>query len=110
MGRSAQAVDLQCRFVGDSVGRLVRRLRHVFNFGARWIRTATGATVTTSHWRGSIHINSFLKKLRDRKSYRRSSRVCGRTIGLPTRRYHQRKSDFVVRQFPQCECGARPSV
>ena len=35
---------------------------YVFNFGARWIRTATGATVTAPHWRGSIHINSFLKK------------------------------------------------
>jgi hypothetical protein len=54
------------------------------------------------HWRGSIHINSLRKKLRDRKSYRRCSRVCGRTIGLPTRRYYQTQSDFVVGQFPQC--------
>src|SRR5450759_4343491 len=41
------------------------------------------------------------KKLRDRKSYRRGIRACGRTIGLPTRRYHQRQSDLVVGQFPQ---------
>ena len=48
----------------------------------------------------------FKKELRDRKSYRRRIRVCGRTIGLPTRRYHQTQSDFVVGQFPQCRTRA----
>jgi hypothetical protein len=59
MGRSAQAVNLRRGLVSNPVGRLVRRLRHVFNLSARWIRTATGATATTSHWRGSIHIIPF---------------------------------------------------
>jgi hypothetical protein len=51
------------------------------------------------------------EKIARQEFCRHSSRVCGRTIGLRTGRYHQTQSDFVVGQFPQhrsraqCRCG-----